>query len=184
MPSEREKMLAGELYLASDPELVAERSQARRLLHRLNGLEPTAVAERRRLLIQLFGAFGPDSYIEPPFYCDYGKQIRTGARFYANFNCVILDCASVEIGDDVQFGPGVQIITATHPLKAEERIKGPEFAKPIRIGSRVWLGAGVLVMPGVTIGDDTTIGAGSVVTKDVPAGVLAFGNPCRVVRKV
>ena len=182
MHSEKEKMLAGELYLASDAELVAERLQCRQLLRAFNASDPADEEGRRRTLARLFGRVGENTVIEPPFSCDYGGNISVGARFYANFQCVILDPGLVEIGDDVFLGPGVQIYTATHPLDAAERIRGPELARPVRIGARVWLGGGTIVLPGVTIGDGTTIGAGSVVTRDVPAGVMAAGNPCRVLR--
>jgi maltose O-acetyltransferase len=180
--SEKEKMLAGELYLASDAELVAERLQCRQLLRAFNDSDPADEDGRRRTLARLFGRVGENAVIEPPFFCDYGGNISVGARLYANFQCVILDPGRVEIGDDVFLGPAVQIYTATHPLDAAERIRGPELARPVRIGARVWLGGGTIVLPGVTIGDGTTIGAGSVVTRDVPAGVLAAGNPCRVLR--
>lgn len=182
MHSEKEKMLAGELYLASDAQLAAERLQCRQLLRAFNDSDPADEDGRRRTLARLFGRVGENTVIEPPFFCDYGGNISIGARFYASFQCVILDPGQVEIGDDVFLGPAVQIYTATHPLDAAERIRGPELARPVRIGARVWLGGGTIVLPGVTIGDGTTIGAGSVVTKDVPAGVLAAGNPCRVLR--
>jgi maltose O-acetyltransferase len=175
-------MVGGELYLASDPQLTAERVRCRELLRLFNGSDPAEEDGRGNLLRSLLGGAGQDAFIEPPFYCDYGYNIRVGARFYANFLCVILDPAAVEIGDDVFFGPGVHVYTATHPVDAAERIRGPELARPVRVGSRVWIGGGSVVLPGVTIGDGTTIGAGSVVTRDVPAGVLAAGNPCRVVR--
>ncbi|MGI5864646.1 MAG: sugar O-acetyltransferase [Myxococcales bacterium] len=184
MRTEKEKMLAGELYLGFDPELVAERIACRRLLQKLNQSDPADLAARQSLLAQLLGEMGENAYIEPPFFCDYGSHIYVGARFYANFQCVILDCARIEIGDDVFFGPGVHVYAATHPLDAAERVKGPELARPVSIGSRVWVGGGSIILPGVRIGDDTTIGAGSVVTRDVPAGVLAAGNPCRVLRKL
>ncbi|HCF57824.1 MAG TPA: maltose acetyltransferase [Myxococcales bacterium] len=184
MRTEKEKMLGGELYLGNDPELVAERIACRRLLQQLNQGDPGDLAARQSLLARLLGGMGENAYIEPPFFCDYGSHIYVGDRFYANFQCVILDCARIEIGDDVFFAPGVHVYAATHPLEAAERIKGPELARPVSIGSRVWMGGGSIVLPGVRIGEDTTIGAGSVVTRDVPAGVLAAGNPCRVIRKL
>ena len=122
--------------------------------------------------------------IEPPFFCDYGTNIELGDKVFFNFNCVILDVAKVTIGSNVMFGPAVQIYTATHPMDAEERRSGLEFAKPVRIGNDVWLGGGVIVCPGVTIGDAAVIGAGSVVVRDIPAGVFAAGNPCRVIREI
>jgi maltose O-acetyltransferase len=180
--SEREKMLAGELYFASDPELVQLRRRARRLTRLYNDTGPDEAARRGELLRELFGAIGEHPDIEPDFRCDYGGQIFAGARFFANFGCVILDCARVDIGDSVLLGPSVHIYTATHPLDASLRASGAELAKPVRIGSRVWIGGGAIVLPGVTIGDDAVIGAGSVVTRDVPACCVAVGNPCRVVR--
>lgn len=178
--TEKERLLAGELYLASDPELTAERLRCRVLLHELNQSDPRDEATRRRVISQLIGKAGEGAWFEPPFRCDYGYNISVAARFYANFDCVILDPGRVEIGDDVLFGPGVHVYTATHPLDAAERAKGPEFAKPVQIGSRVWIGGRSIVLPGVTIGDDVIIGAGSVVTRDVPNGTRAVGNPCRV----
>lgn len=180
--TEREKMMAGEPYLASDPELVTARSRARSLLRAFNQTGPDELLLRRSLLTQLLGTVGSDLYIEPPFFCDYGFNIHVGARVYMNFQCTILDCNRVEIGDDVMFGPGVHIYTATHPIDPDERVEGPELALPVRIGSRVWIGGRSVICPGVTIGEGTTIGAGSVVTKDIPPRVLAVGNPCRVIR--
>lgn len=182
--TEKEKMLAGEPYLASDPELVAARSRARSLLRAFSQTGPEELDRRHSLLSQLLGTMGPDIFIEPPFFCDYGSNIHLGARVYMNFQCTILDCNRVEIGDDVMFGPGVHIYTATHPIDPDERTEGPEQALPIRIGSRVWIGGSSIICPGVTIGEGTTIGAGSVVTKDIPPRVLAVGNPCRVMRKL
>jgi maltose O-acetyltransferase len=182
--TEREKMLAGGLYLASDPELVAERRRARRLFRLYNATTEEEEAERTRLLQELFGTIGPGAVIEPPFHCDYGCHLHAGARLYLNFGCVILDCAEVRFGDDVMCGPSVQLYAAYHPLDAATRVAGPELAAPITIGSRVWIGGGSIVLPGVTIGENTTIGAGSVVTRDLPANVLAVGNPCRVIREL
>lgn len=177
-------MLAGELYVATDPELTAARFRARRLLRAYNAADDEDAARRRELLEQLFGSVGPDVWIEPPFQCDYGTQLHVGARVFMNFQCVILDCGTVTIGDDVSFGPGVHIYAATHPLDADERIKGPELAKPVTIGAKAWIGGGSFILAGVTIGEGSTIGAGSVVTKDVPPYVLAAGNPCRVIRSL
>jgi maltose O-acetyltransferase len=184
MPSEKEKMLAGELYDGSDPQLVAERLRARELCQALALLAPKAPdAERAELLAQLFGT-PTDAYVTPPFFCDYGRHIELGRRVYFNFNCVILDVARVSIGDNVLFGPAVQVYTASHPLNAAERRSGLEFGRPVVIGNDVWLGGGAVVCPGVTIGERTVIGAGSVVVRDVPAGVFAAGNPCRVIREI
>jgi len=183
MPSERERMVAGELYNALDAELCAARTRARVLCHALNATRPTEEAERRRLLGELFAAGGDTVWLEPPFYCDYGANITLGQRVYFNFNCVVLDVCPVRIGDCTLFGPAVQVYTALHPLNAELRRK-QEYARPVTIGSDVWVGGAAIICPGVTIGDRTVIGAGSVVTRDIPAGVLAVGNPCRVVREI
>lgn len=181
MPTEREKMLAGELYDPLDPELVAGRTRARDLLWNLNATRESDAVLRRKLLEELLGTCGPGVWLQPPFYCDYGTNIHLGEKVYFNFNCVVLDVCEVRIGARSLFAPAVQILTATHPLDHELR-KTRELGKPISIGSDVWVGAGALILPGVTIGDRAVIGAGAVVTKDVPAGVLAVGNPARVVR--
>ena len=180
--TERELMLTGQLYDASDPELQAMRRRARALTRAFDATTEDQLEERERLLRQLFGGLGARPEIEPPFRCDYGAHIHAGDRLYLNFGCVILDVCEVRLGHNVFVGPGVQLLTATHPLEASARIAGRELGRPISIGNNVWLGGGAIVCPGVTIGDDTTIGAGSVVVRDVPAGVLAVGNPCRVVR--
>jgi maltose O-acetyltransferase len=184
MRSQREKMLAGELYDPTDPELVEGRLRARKLLGRYNTSPPDYDAARRVVLEELFGRIGADVWIEPPFYCDYGTNIELADKVYANFNCVFLDVAPIRIGASTFLGPSVSLYTACHPIDAKQRTAGREFGKPITIGSRVWLGGSVVVVPGVSIGDDTVIGAGSVVTKDIRAGVLAAGNPCRVIRKL
>ena len=184
MTTEREKMLRGEPYLASDPELVAARDRARRLWRSYNALDPADGATRRAVLEQLLGVAGNGVVIEPPFFCDYGSQITLGADVFVNFNCVFLDCGTITIGRQTQLGPAVQLYTATHPIDPVARTAGPELAHPIVIGSRVWIGGGSIVLPGVSIGDDTVIGAGSVVTRSLPAGVIAVGNPCRVVREI
>ena len=182
--TEREKMLAGALYRASDPELVALRLRARQLTGAFNQSEPTAVEMRRNLLAQLFGSLGAQAEIEPDFRCDYGVNIHAGDNLFMNFNCVILDVCRVDIGDSVFLAPGVHVYTAEHPIDAAARTSGVEMGRPVRIGNRVWLGGGAIILPGVTIGDDTVIGAGSVVTRDIPAGVVAAGNPCRVLRRI
>ena len=184
MPTEKQRMLSGELYFAYDPELVAERLRARRLLHSYNATGPEATAERRALLLQLFGALGERFEIEPPFFCDYGANILLGERVLFNCNCVVLDVAPVTIGDHTLFGPAVQVYTVTHPLDAGLR-RTREFAKPIDIGRDVWVGGGgAILCPGVRIGARSVIGAGSVVTRDIPADMFAAGNPCRVIRPV
>lgn len=182
--SELDKMLAGALYSSSDSELVSMRNRARRLCRSFNETDPGDRAGRARVLGELLGSVGEGVWIEPPFFCDYGTHISMGRDVYVNVNCVILDCARVRIGDQVQIAPNVVIAAATHPVGAAERAKGPEMAYPVTIGNRVWIGAGAIIGPGVTIGDDTTIGAGSVVLEDVPPRVVAAGNPCRVVRSL
>ncbi|MFT3922428.1 MAG: sugar O-acetyltransferase [Myxococcales bacterium] len=182
--TERELMLSGGLYLATDPELVSLRLRAQTLSHRYNATEPQQVQERRRILDELFGALGKDALIEPPFRCDYGAQIRAGRKLFINYDCIILDCAPVEFGDDVLVGPRVQILTATHPIDPHVRLLGREMAKPIRIGDGAWIGAGAILCPGVSVGAGAVVGAGSVVITDVPEGMLAVGNPARLVRRV
>lgn len=174
-------MLAGELYDALDPQLSEERRRCRELCARLNSSREDEIEQRGRILAELFG-HETDVWIQPPFYCDYGIHIKLGSKVFFNFNCVVLDVAEVVIGDRVLFGPAVQIYAATHPLSAEHRRGGLEFGKPIKIGSDVWVGGGAIICPGVTIGDRSVIGAGSVVTKDIPADVVAAGNPCQVIR--
>lgn len=181
---EHGRMLAGEMYLAADPELVGMRRRARRLTRAFNSTTEEEMERRGELLRELFGAIGPGSEIEPLFQCDYGTNIRAGERLYMNFGCVILDCALVEIGNRCMFAPGVHIYAATHPIDPVERASGRELARPVKIGNDVWVGGGAIICPGVTIGDGAVIGAGSVVTKDVPGRVVAVGNPCRVVREV
>ena len=183
MPSEKEKMLAGELYDPFDSELIQARERARDLFQTLNLSRESEQASRRRILIDLFGQGGESVWMQPPFFCDYGSNIQLGERVYFNFNCVVLDVCLVKIGDYTLFGPAVQIYTAAHPLNAELRRK-QEFGKPIEIGSNVWVGGGAIICPGVKIGSKTVIGAGSVVTKDIPDGVVAAGNPCRVMREI
>jgi maltose O-acetyltransferase len=180
----RERMLAGEPYIADDPELARDSVRAQQLTHRINAMDPTDHDGRRALLTELLGTFGEGSEIRPPFRCDYGFQTSIGARSFANWGLVSLDVATVTIGDDVQIGPNVQLLTATHPLEPGPRRDKWEAAEPIVIGDNVWLGGGVIVGPGVTIGADTVVGAGSVVVRDLPAGVLAVGVPARVVREL
>ena len=178
----RERMLAGDPYIADDPELARDTLRAMRLLEAYNR-SPAADAEgRRRILDELLGALGPGSEIRPPLHLDYGYNLRIGARVFVNFGLVALDVASITIGDDVQIGPGVQLLTPTHPVEAEPRRDKWEAARPIAIGDNVWLGGGAIVLPGVTIGANTVVGAGAVVNRDLPADVVAVGNPARVVR--
>jgi maltose O-acetyltransferase len=173
----REQMVAGELYDALDPELVEARANARSLLARFNATGD------REALSALFGRLADDAILEPPFHCDYGFNISVGGRFYANVNCVFLDCAPIEIGDHVLLGPGVHLYTATHPLDPAERRRGLELAKPIAIGGDAWLGGGAIVLPGVTIGARAVVGAGSVVTRDIPPDERVAGNPARPIER-
>lgn len=182
--TEKQKMLAGELYLANDPELAAENKRAARLVRAYSQTTPDEPERRLELLRELLGSVGENPQIVPPFHCDYGSNIYLGDRFYMNYGGVILDCNTVHIGNDVLCAPYVQIYTAYHPTNPATRLTGRELAAPIRIGNNVWIGGGVIICPGVTIGDNTTIGAGSVVVKDIPANVIAVGNPCRVVRQL
>ena len=182
--SMRERMLAGDLYIADDPQLAADNLRAMRLLEQFNRSVADEPEERQRLLRELLGTLGEGGVIRPPFYCDYGYQTHLGARSFVNFGLVALDVARITIGEDVQMGPNVQLLTATHPIEAELRRAKWEAAKPITIGNNVWLGGGVIVCPGVTIGDNTVVGAGAVVVKDLPASVVAVGNPARVIRRL
>ena len=182
--TEKQKMLAGELYWAADPALVAERKQARTLTRSYNNTTEDELEQRSQILSELFGSVGINIEIEPPFYCDYGSNIYAGTGLYMNFGCVILDCNTVHIGNDVLCAPYVQIYTAYHTTDPKPRLADLECAAPVTIGNNVWLGGNAIVCPGVTIGDNTTIGAGSVVVKDIPANVIAVGNPCRVLRQL
>lgn len=182
--SQRARMLAGDPYVADDPQLQEALLRAALLQEKYNLSSALHKSERRRLLVALLGSVGEGVEIRPPFHCDYGSQIRVGARTFANFNLVALDVVAITIGEDVQIGPNVQLLTATHPVEAEPRRAKIEGGKPIRIGDNVWLGGGVIVCPGVTIGDNTVVGAGAVVTRDLPANVVAVGNPARVLRAV
>ncbi|WP_269171847.1 MULTISPECIES: sugar O-acetyltransferase [unclassified Modestobacter] len=177
-----ERMTAGDPYIADDPQIAAASTRAQALSHRYNTMDPTDGAARRAVLEELLGAFGAGSEIRPPFHCDYGRHTTVGSRTFANFGLVCLDVARVTIGDDVQLGPNVQLLTATHPLEAGPRRDKWESAEPIVIEDNVWLGGGVIVCPGVRIGANTVVGAGSVVTRDLPADVVAVGSPARVVR--
>lgn len=180
--TEKEKMLSGQLYNAADPELVAERHQARLLFQRINNLTDRDKELREKLFYDLFGKAGKGLYIEPPFYCDYGYNIKVGNKAFMNFNCCILDVMEVTMGDNVLLGPGVQIYTATHPMDVETRSSWLEFAKPISIGNDVWIGGGAIICPGVTIGNGVVIGAGAVVTKDIPDQVFVAGNPAKLIK--
>ncbi len=183
MQTEKEKMLAGELYDPLDSELVLARERARDLCQDLNATRERDQETRRSILKHLFDKGGESVWMQPPFFCDYGSNILLGERVFFNFNCVVLDVCVVKVGDFTLFGPAVQIYTATHPMNAELRRK-QESGKPVSIGSDVWVGGGAIICPGVKIGSKSVIGAGSVVTRDIPAGMFAAGNPCRVIREI
>ncbi|MDQ4020774.1 MAG: sugar O-acetyltransferase [Actinomycetota bacterium] len=180
--SMRSRMLASDLYIAGDPELEEQGRRALDLMDAYNVTSVRARDERRRLLEKLLGSVGEGTEIRPPLYVDYGSQITIGARCFANFGLVALDVATIVIGDDVQIGPNVQLLTPTHPVEPESRRAKWEVAQPIMIGDNVWLGGGAIVLPGVSIGRNTVVGAGAVVVRDLPANVIAVGNPARIVR--
>ena len=180
----REDCAAGLLYDATAPEREAEHIQCADLCWEYNKTRPSDMAKRESLLRQIFGVLGENPYVEPTLFCGFGKNIRAGDRFFVNNNCVFVDPGIITFGDDVMIGPQCGFYTALHPLDAQVRKTGAEIAKPIHVGNNVWFGGGVKVLPGVTIGDNAVIGAGSVVTKDIPANVLAYGNPCQVIRRL
>lgn len=180
--TEIEKAMAGYLFLAGDPTLRAQRDRAKDLCHQLNLCRPSDQDARNAILRQLIGNIKGNFYIISPFYCDYGTYITIGNNFFANYDCKILDCARVTFGDDVKIGPNCCFVTPNHAPDPQKRKEGYQIFQPITVGNNVWFGASVTVLPGVTIGNDSIIGAGSVVTRDIPAGVLAAGNPCRVIR--
>ena len=180
--TEKEKMLAGELYRSADPQLIADVQSAQRLLAQYNAIPSDETAAATALLRRLIGSVGDGTVIRPLFACDYGYNVRIGRNGFINYNCVFLDCASIEIGDNLQMGPAVQLYTAAHPLEADVRRSGLEYARPIRIGHDVWIGGGAIILPGVTVGDRSVVGAGSVVVHDVPPASVVVGNPARIVR--
>lgn len=182
--TEKEKMLAGQVYYACDPDLKDELNRCKDKLQRYNQLQPTMLDARREMLQDILGACDNEVFINQPFYCDYGKHIRVGKRFFANFHFTVLDEAYVTIGDDAFIGPNVSIYTACHSTNPVERNTRQEWARPVTIGNNCWIGGSVTILPGVTIGDNCTIGAGSVVVCDIPSNSIAVGNPCRVVKKV
>ena len=184
MSDMKERMLRGELYLAADAQLVAERARAQALLERYNATADAEGDERARLLRLLLGDVGEGVVIQPTFRCDYGSNISIGAGTFVNYDCVLLDVVPIRIGAACQIATRVQLLAATHPVEPEARRAGWESGSPITIGDNVWLGGGVIVCPGVTIGDDTVVGAGAVVTRDLPPGVVAFGNPARIHRSL
>ena len=183
--TEKEKMLTGQIYSATDKDLLKELGKVQEMIHRYNALAPSLQEERMSILKGLLGSIADEEIIiNQPFYCDYGKQIRIGKRFFANFHFTVLDEAPVSIGDDCFIGPNVSIYTACHSTDPIERNSRREWAEPVTIGNNVWIGGSVTILPGVTIGDNVTIGAGSVVTRDIPANVVAVGNPCRVMKRI
>ncbi|UFU00388.1 acetyltransferase [Radiobacillus kanasensis] len=184
MKSEKEKMMAGEYYDASDHELIQDRLHARlqtMVYNKTSGMEEK---KRKEIIKSLFGSTGNEFYIEPTFRCDYGYNIIVGDSFYANFDCVMLDVAEIKIGNHCFLSPGVHLYTATHPIDPEERNAGMEYGKPITIGNSVWIGGRAIINPGITIGDNVVIASGSVVTKDVPDNVVVGGNPARVLKQI
>lgn len=180
--TEKEKMLSGALYNSKDKELVKERDYAKKLCFEFNSTDPLKNKIREEILHRLLGEDN-NYYIEAPFYCDYGYNIKLGKNFYANHGCVILDVNTVKIGNDVLLGAGVQICAATHPVDPGERKSGLEYGLPVEIGNNIWIGSGAIILAGVKIGDNSVIGAGSIVTKDISPGVMATGNPCRVIKE-
>lgn len=182
--TEKEKQQKGLLYYGSDQELSDARDAAKQLCFEFNFSSPKDGEKRQQIIKKLFGSAGAETWIEPMFQCDYGYHIHVGDRFYVNHNCVMLDCAPIHFGDNVLIGPNCGFYTAGHPLDVERRNQWLEYAKPITVGDNVWIGGNTVVLPGVTIGNDVVIGAGSVVTKDIPSGVVAVGNPCKVLRNI
>ena len=180
--SQRERMLAGDLYDAVDPELTAERTRAATMVRAFNTSDPSDPESRAALLRELLGSIGAGAQIVAPFHCDYGYQIHIGARSFVNCGTVFLDVATITLGSDVQVGPNVQFLTPTHPIDPDARRTGRESSEPIAIADTVWLGGGAIILPGVSIGENTVVGAGSVVTRSLPANVLAVGNPARIIR--
>lgn len=184
MKTEKEKMLSGELYQAYVPELIQERDRAKEMMHLYNSFPPSKLEERKKLIREVFGSTGSKFTIEQPFFCEFGYNIHLGENFFSNFNCVILDEAPVKFGNDVLLAPNVCIYTVNHAINPERRRAALEYARPVTIGNNVWIGGNSVILPGVSIGDNTIIGAGSVVTKNIPANVIAVGNPCTVLRAI
>lgn len=182
--TEKEKMITGQLYDATDETLTKDRVHARKQIRLFNNTTETELAKRTDLLKALFGSTKEKLYIEPDFRVDYGYNIHLGENFYANFNCVFLDVSPIHIGDNCMLAPNVHIYTATHPINAEERITGLEYGKPVIIGDNAWIGGGAIINPGITIGDNVVVASGAVVTKDVPSNVIVGGNPAKIIKKI
>lgn len=182
--TEKELMLSEQLYIAKDPELAEDNKKSRRLTRLFNNTTEEQGDYRVQLLRELFKEAGKNIWMEPPFHCDYGCHISVGDNFYSNFDCIMLDVCDITIGNNVLFGPRVSVFTAGHPIDAEVRDSLLEYGKKVTIGNSVWVGGNTVINPGVTIGDNVVIGSGSVVTKDIPSGVIAAGNPCRVIRPI
>lgn len=184
MISEKDKMISGKPYKASDGELLKERQYVKEQIFDFNTIRPNEIIKRNEIIKKILGKTKTTFFIEQPFRCDYGYNIEIGENFYSNYNLIILDCARVKIGDNVMIGPNVSFYTAGHPLHYEKRNTELEYAFPIIIGNNVWIGGNVVINPGITIGENSVIGSGSVVTKDVPGNVIAIGNPCKVLREL
>jgi len=182
--NQKERMLSGKLYISQGEDLRREYKRAKKLTRLFNQTTEEEIEKRIQILKELFASTGESIYIEPPFHCDYGCQTSIGDKFFANYNCIIIDVCEVKIGRNVLFGPGVNIYTAAHPIDASVRNSGLEYGKPVTIGDSVWVGGNTVINPGVTIGSNVVIGSGSVVTRDIPDEVIAVGNPCRVLRKI
>ncbi|WP_228530281.1 sugar O-acetyltransferase [Tamlana sp. I1] len=182
--TEKEKMLAGELYAPTDPDLVKERHAVRLLFHEFNSLSEKDLERRQKVLYKIIPDAGENLFIEPPFHCDYGSNIKAGKNLFMNFSCCILDVAEVTIGDNCMFGPHVQIYTATHPLEFKARNSGKEYAKPITIGDNVWIGGNATICPGVSLGNNVVVGSGAVVTKSFPDNVVIAGNPAKIIKTI
>jgi len=182
--TEKEKMIAGEMYNAFIPQLLSERLACRERIYDYNLTRPSESSKRDEIIRKIFGQFGTNSVIEPPLQCDYGYNVYWGDNSFANYNLVLLDTCPIYVGNYVLIGPDVKLYAATHPTDPQERLNGLEYGKPIRIGNNVWIGGGTVVVAGATIGDNSVIGAGSVVVKDIPANVVAVGNPCKVVKQL
>jgi maltose O-acetyltransferase len=180
--TQRQRMLAGDLYNAVDPELAAERGRAASLVHQFNSSAPSDAARRLALLRDLLGSLGDGAQVLAPLHCDYGYQVNIGAASFVNCGAVFLDVAAITLGEHVQVGPSVQFLTPTHPLEPQLRRTGLEAGLPITVANNVWLGGGAILLPGVSVGENTVVGAGAVVTKSLPANVVAVGNPARVIR--